>query len=47
MHHADIVKAVERLAVVIGTSDITMWNDAPGRTAEEVVYALRKACTDE
>ena len=47
MHHFDIVKARENLSAVIGTSDITMWNDAPERTAEEVVNALRKAAAIE
>ncbi len=32
-----------KLQEVIGTKDITGWNDVSGRTPEEVIVALRKA----
>lgn len=35
--------ARERLKAVLGIGSITVWNDQSGRTAREVVSALRKA----
>jgi hypothetical protein len=35
--------ACNRLRRSLGIDSIAEWNDAPGRTAEEVVTALRKA----
>ena len=33
----------ERLRAVIGSNSIVDWNDAPGRTASEVIAAMREA----
>ena len=37
------IAAMKRLERHLGTLDLPAWNDAPGRTKEEVVAALREA----
>lgn len=44
---SDVDPMALALCRVIGTRDVDSWNDAPGRTAEEVIAALLAAADAE